>query len=42
MPRMTAQEIIENNQRIIIENNLMTWQEIHDYTLKTRLENKGE
>ena len=40
MPRLTAQEIIENNKRIIQENNLKNWQEIHDFTLKTRLENK--
>ena len=38
--RITAQEIIENNKRIIAENKLSTWQEIHDYTLKIRLENK--
>jgi hypothetical protein len=38
--RLTAQEIIENNKRIIAENKLSTWQEIHDYTLKIRLENK--
>ena len=42
MPRLTAQEIIENNKKIIAENNLKNWQEIHDYTLVTRLENKGE
>jgi hypothetical protein len=40
--RLTAQEIIENNKKIIEENNLKSWQEIHDYTLATRLENKGE
>jgi hypothetical protein len=40
MPRLTAQEIIENNKRIIQENNLKNWQEIHAFTLKTRLENK--
>jgi hypothetical protein len=42
MKRLTAQEIIENNKRIIKENNLKNWQEIHNYTLTTRLENKGE
>lgn len=42
MIRLTAQEIIENNKRIIAENNLKNWKEIHDYTLAARLENKGE
>ena len=35
--RLTSQEIIEQNKRIIAENNLKSWQDIHDYTLKTRL-----
>lgn len=39
--RLTPQEIIENNKRIIAENNLKSWKEIHEYTLKTRLENKA-
>lgn len=38
--KLTAQEIIENNKKIIAENNLKTLQDIIDYTLKTRLENK--
>jgi hypothetical protein len=42
MKRLTAQEIIENNKRIIKENNLKNWQEVHDYTLTARLEKKGE
>jgi len=40
--RLTAQEIIENNKRIIAENNLKSWREIHNYTITARLENKGE
>ena len=42
MTKLTANEIIENNKRIIAENNLKSWEEIHAFTLKTRLENKGE
>jgi hypothetical protein len=38
--RLTPAQIIENNKRIIEENNLKTWEEIHAFTLKTRLENK--
>jgi hypothetical protein len=37
---LTPNEIVENNKRIIEENNLSTWAEIHAYTLKVRLENK--
>ena len=37
---MTPAEIIENNKKIIEENNLKTWEEIHAFTLKTRLESK--
>jgi hypothetical protein len=40
--RPTAQEIVENNKKIIQDNNLKSWQEIHNHTIKTRLENKGE
>ncbi len=39
---LTAQEIVENNKQVIAENNLKSWQEIHNFTLKQRLENKGE
>lgn len=39
--RLTAQEIIENNKRIIAENNLKSWKEIHAYTITARLENKA-
>jgi hypothetical protein len=38
--RLTPAQIIENNKKIIEENNLKTWEEIHAFTLKTRLENK--
>jgi hypothetical protein len=38
--RLTPEEIIENNKRIIRENDLKTWQEIHTFTIKTRLDNK--
>ena len=37
---LTAQEIIENNKKIIAENNLKNLQDIVNYTLKIRLENK--
>jgi hypothetical protein len=37
---LTASEIIENNRKIISENNLTSWQEIHAFTIKQRLENK--
>ena len=40
MSRLTPSEIIENNKKIIEENKLTTWNEIHAFTLKTRLENK--
>jgi hypothetical protein len=39
---LTASEIVENNKRIIAENNLQNWQEIHNFTLRQRLENKGK
>ena len=38
--RLTVEQIIENNKRIVEDNNLKNWQEIHAFTLKTRLENK--
>jgi len=40
--RLTPSEIIENNKRIIKENNLKNLNDIVNYTLKIRLENKGE
>ncbi len=40
MIRLSAQQIIENNKKIIEENNLKSWQDIHNFTLKTRLANK--
>ena len=40
--RLTPSEIIENNRKIIAENNLKSWQDIHNFTIKQRLENKGE
>jgi hypothetical protein len=39
--KLTPAEIIENNKKIIAENNLKSWQEIHSFTLNARLENKG-
>jgi hypothetical protein len=42
MPRMTAQEIIEENKRIYAENNIKNLDDLNAYTLKVRLENKGE
>ena len=42
MPRLTPAEIIENNKRIIKENNLTNLNDIINYTLKIRLENKGD
>jgi hypothetical protein len=42
MPRLTPAEIIENNKRIIEENNLTNLNDIINYTLKVRLENKGD
>jgi len=38
--RLSAQQIIENNKKIIEENNLKSWEDIHNFTLKTRLANK--
>jgi hypothetical protein len=38
--RLTPQQIIENNRKIVADNNLRSWKEIHAYTLKIRLENK--
>lgn len=40
--KLTPQQIIENNKKIIEENNLKSWQEIHDYTLKIRLEKESK
>jgi hypothetical protein len=40
--RLTPSEIIENNKRIIRENNLKNLNDINAYTLKIRLENKGD
>lgn len=40
MIRLSAQQIIENNQKIITENNLKSWEDIHNFTLKTRLASK--
>jgi hypothetical protein len=41
MNKLNAQEIIENNKKIIEENNLKNWQEIHNYTLDSRVNNCG-
>jgi hypothetical protein len=38
MNRLTPQEIVENNKRIIAENNLKNLNDILAYTLKIRLE----
>ena len=38
MDRLTPQEIVENNKRIIAENNLKNLNDILAYTLKIRLE----
>jgi len=38
--RLTPQEIIESNRKIIEDNNLKSWQDIHNFTLNTRLANK--
>jgi hypothetical protein len=38
--RLTPNEIVENNKKIIAENKLTSWQDIHNYTIKARLENK--
>lgn len=35
--RKTAQEIIESNKKIIEENNLKSWKEIHAFVLQQRL-----
>jgi hypothetical protein len=40
--KLTPSEIIENNKKIIAENNLKNLNDINAYTLKIRLENKGE
>jgi hypothetical protein len=40
--RLTPSEIIENNKVIIKDNNLTNLNEIIKYTLKIRLENKGD
>ena len=34
--RKTAQEIIESNKKIIAENNLKSWDEIHAFVLEQR------
>jgi hypothetical protein len=34
--RKTAQEIIEANKKIIAENNLKSWDEIHAFVLEQR------
>ena len=34
--RKTAQEIIESNKKIIAENNLKSWNEIHTFVLEQR------
>ena len=39
--RKTAQEIIEANQKIIADNNLKSWNEIHKYVLEQRLNSKA-
>ena len=38
--RKTAQEIIESNKKIISENNLKSWNDIHAFVLTQRLANK--
>jgi hypothetical protein len=40
--RLTPQEIIENNIKIYAENNIKNLDDLNAYTLKIRLENKGE
>ena len=40
--RPTVEEIIENNRKMIAENGLKSWEDIHAHTIKTRLESKGE
>lgn len=40
--RLTAQEIIEENKRIYAENNIKNLDDLNAFTLKERLENKGE
>jgi hypothetical protein len=40
--KLTPSEIIENNKKIIAENNLKNLNDINAYTLKIRLENKGD
>lgn len=41
MKRLTAQEIVENNKKIIAENNLKNLNDILAYTLKVRLEKEN-
>jgi hypothetical protein len=40
--RLTIEEIIENNKRIYKENNIKNLDDLNAYTLKIRLENKGD
>jgi hypothetical protein len=40
--RLTPNEVIENNKRIIKENNLKNLNDINAYILKIRLENRGD
>ena len=42
MKRLTPEQIIENNKKIIAENNLKNLNEVVAYTLKARLSNKEE
>ena len=40
MPRLTPAEVIANNQKFILENNLESWAEIHAKVLEIRLAEK--
>jgi hypothetical protein len=40
MPKLTVQEIIEQNKKIFAENNIKNLDDLNAYTLKIRLENK--
>jgi hypothetical protein len=40
--RLTVQEIIKDNKRIYAENNIKNLDDLNAYTLKVRLEIKGE
>jgi len=40
--KLTIEEIIENNKRIYKENNIKNLDDLNAYTLKIRLENKGD